>query len=169
MPVALFSNRAKAEPLKTRLVEAGIPAEVHDELHLEKLWYAKKDFAGARLEVPAELFERAYELLLDWDAKEGSLRDAIRCPECMSLRVDYPQFTRKSFLPNLIMGLFAKLGSVEKEFYCEDCHFTWPAHGNRVRPGRANMAPYYFIEGVEQTTLNRPAGQREGQKQAQAA
>jgi predicted Zn-ribbon and HTH transcriptional regulator len=151
IPVALFSNRTKAEPLRARLVQAGIPAEVHDELKLEKLWYIPKGSAGARLEVPADQFERAYELLLDWDMADGSLREAIRCPECKSLRVDYPQFTRKSFIPNLVMGLSARLGLVDKEYYCEDCHYTWPKEGTRPRRGRPHQAPYYFIEGVEQT------------------
>jgi predicted Zn-ribbon and HTH transcriptional regulator len=153
IPVALFSNSAKAEPLKQRLIQAGIQAEVHEELGLEKLWFVSKHSAGARLEVPADRFERAYQLLLDWDTAEDALREAIRCPECKSLRVDYPQFTRKSFIPNLLTGLSAKLGLVEKEFYCEDCHYTWPKEGTRPRAARAHLAPYYFIEGVEQTTL----------------
>ena len=166
IPVALFSNQAKAEPLKQRLVQSGIQAEVHEELRLEKLWFVPKGSAGARLEVAAEQFERAYQLLLEWDAAEGALRDAIRCPECRSLRVDYPQFTRKSFIPNLVVGFLAKIGMVEKEFYCQDCHYTWPKEGTRLRPGRANMAPYYFIEGVEQTTLSAPRVPAEGQRQA---
>ena len=153
IPVALFSSSAKAEPLKQRLIQAGIQAEVHEELRLEKLWFVSKNSAGARLDAPANQFERACQLLLDWDMAEGALRDAIRCPECKSLRVDYPQFTRKSFIPNLAMGLSTKIGLVEKEFYCQDCHYTWPKEGTRPRVARVHLAPYYFIEGVEQTTL----------------
>ena len=63
MPVALFSNRSKAEPLQRRLVEKGIQAEIHDELRLEKLWFVSKPSAGARLEVPADQFERGYQFL----------------------------------------------------------------------------------------------------------
>src|SRR4051812_2299857 len=115
--VAIFPNRAAAEPLQHRLVESGVQAEVHDELRLEKLWFVSKPQAGARLEVPAPQYERAHQLLLSWDAAEGALRRAIRCPECKSLRVDYPQFTRKSLLPNVVMGLSAAVGLVEKEYY----------------------------------------------------
>jgi|ERR1044071_1472591 hypothetical protein len=153
IPLALFSSSAKAEPLKQRLQKEGIEAEIHEDLRLEKLWFVSKGSAGARLDAPAQDFERAYQLLLDWDRSEDALRDAIRCPECKSLRVDYPQFTRKSFIPNLIMGLSAELGLIEKDFYCQDCHFTWPKEGTRPRATRAHLAPYYFIEGVEQTTL----------------
>ncbi len=153
IPVALFSNRAKAEPLQRRLVESGVAAEIHDELRLEKLWFVSKPACGVRLEVPADQFERAYQLLVDWDSAEGALRDAIRCPECKSLRVDYPQFTRKFLIPNLAMGLMAALHAVQKEYYCEDCHFTWPKEGTKPSALRPHMAPYYFIDGVEQTRL----------------
>ena len=126
IPVALFSNTGQAQGLRQRLAAEGIAAEVHEELRLEKLWFVSRKSAGARLEVPAGQFEQAYERLMDWDTAEGALRNAIRCPECKSLRVDYPQFTRKFFIPNLVMGLFAELGLIEKEYYCEECHFTWP-------------------------------------------
>ena len=151
MPVALFSRRATAEPIQQRLVASGIPAEIHDELRLEKLWFVSKP--GVRVEVPANQYERACKFLHDWDVAEGALRDAIWCPECKSLRVDYPQFTRKFLIPNLALGLFAAMGALQKQFYCQDCHFTWPKEGTKTSRLRPNMAPYYFIEGVEQTSL----------------
>jgi hypothetical protein len=152
LPVTILGQRAKAEPLRQRLESAGIHAEIHDELRLEKLWESDKRAPFVRLEVPADDFERACDLLHQWDAADGALRDALRCPECKSLRMSYPQFTRKFFLPNLAMGIFARLGLVEKEFYCEECHFTWPLEGAKPRRNRSHMAPYYFIDGVEQST-----------------
>jgi len=124
--VALFSNRARAEALQERLLNAGIKAEAHDEQYLEKLWHVSKAASGVRLEVPADQFDRTEQLLLEWDAAEGALHEAIRCPECRSLRVQYPQFTRKAMIPNLLTGLLATIGALEKQYYCEDCHFTWP-------------------------------------------
>src|SRR6266478_439720 len=96
--------------------------------------------AGIRLEVPAQDFERACQLLLDWDIADGSLREAIRCPECKSLHVDYPQFTRKFFIPNLAMGFLAALGAVEKDYYCQDCHYIWPKEGTKPSALRPHMA-----------------------------
>ena len=154
IPIAHFNDRAKAEPIQRRLAEAGFHAEIHDELRLEKLWLARKEDCGVRLEVPASQFERAEDMLIDWDAKESALHDAIHCPECGSLRVNYPQFTRKSLLTNLAMGVAANVGLMDKEYYCEDCHFTWPKEGTKPRRNRPNMAPYYFIEGVDQTGLH---------------
>jgi hypothetical protein len=106
---------------------------------------------GARLDVPASDFERAHRLVLEWDRVEGALQAAIRCPECKSLRIDYPQFTRNSIIPNLIIGLLATIARVEKEYYCYDCHFTWPRKGTRGSRARPHSAPYYFMNGMEQT------------------
>jgi len=166
IPVATFGSRSTAEPLQRRLLEAGIPAEIHDELKLEKLWFASKDRSGARLEVPAEQFERAYQLLLDWDAADGALREAVRCPECKSLRVQYPQFTRRSLIPNLVVGTLAAIGQIEKQYYCDDCHFTWPKQGTKPSALRPNMAPYYFIDGVEQSSLRSQPPQAEASRRA---
>ena len=159
LPVAIIGQRAIAEPLRQRLESAGIHAEIHDELRLEKLWESHDRAPFVRLEVPAEHFERACNLLHEWDHQDGALRDALRCPECKSLRISYPQFTRKFFLPNLMMGAFARMGLVEKEFYCEECHFTWPLDGTKARRDRSHMAPHYFIEGIEQTSA--PEARRE--------
>src|SRR5262249_35547193 len=141
IPIATFASSASAEPLRQRLAEAGVQAEIHDELRLGKLWVVSKPTAGVRIEVPATQIEQTEKLLHDWDAAAGGLRDAIHCPECKSLRVDYPQFTRKSLLTNVAMGLVAELGLIEKEYYCQDCHFTWPKEGSRPRRNRPHMAP----------------------------
>jgi hypothetical protein len=113
----------------------------------------RKDEAGVSVDVSGDQFEQAEEFLLKWDAAEGLPRDVIRCPECKSLRVQYPQFARHSLLTNFFLGLAAVLGLVEKEYYCEDCHFTWPKEGTRMRRTEPHLARYYFIDGVEQTTL----------------
>jgi hypothetical protein len=161
IPIALFTERAKAEPIQRRLGQAGIAAELHDEIRFEKLWFVDKPDCGMRIEVPADQFERAEQMLVEWDAAEDALHDAIHCPECKSLRVYYPQFTRKSMLTNLAMGMAAEVGLMDKEYFCEDCHFTWPKEGTKPRRDRPHMAPYYFIEGIEQTGLHREQSKRD--------
>jgi hypothetical protein len=99
--------------------------------------------------VPVQEFERAHKLMVEWNSA-GDIPGLIRCPECHSLRVDYPQFTPKSLLTNVAMGLAAQLHVIQKEYYCEDCHFTWPKEGTKRSAARPHMAPYYFIEGVVQ-------------------
>lgn len=143
--IALFHCRSDAEPLQKRLSEAGIQAKAHDCFSIK----------GARIEVPADEFERAHKLLVDWDA-EGALRNTIRCPECHSLRIEYPQYTHKSSLPNLLVSALVNMHAIRKEFYCYDCQFTWPKEGTKPSRIRPHMAPYYFIDGVPQTQPHEP-------------
>jgi hypothetical protein len=125
-PVALFSKRINAEPVHRRLVQAGFSATLNEGPRLTKLWLVSNNTADVRVEVPADQFNRAEQLLLDWDSVGPELRQAIRCPECGSLQVDYPQYARHSLLTNLAMGLLAQLHLIERDYYCEECHFTWP-------------------------------------------
>ncbi len=156
--VATFNQRSQAEPVKKRLVETGIPAEIDHESTLEWLWFAATPVVKVRIKVPTADFEATIRLLRRWDAEEGILREAIRCPECRSSRVEYPQFTRKFFLPNLI-GILAAMGVVQREFYCEECHFTWPKEGTKPSRVPPHGAPYYFLEGIAQPEMKpKPEG-----------
>jgi hypothetical protein len=150
--IALFMDEAGAEPVRRRLVRAGIPAEIHYEPSVARLWFVSKRGGGIRLEVPANHSERSSRLLLEWDTVDGLLHSAIRCPECRSLRVDFPQFTEKSLFTNLVMGLIAVLRLVEREYYCESCHCMWLKPSTKPRQPRRHMAPNYFIEGAEPKT-----------------
>lgn len=145
--IATFNTAAPAEVLKGRLEQERIPTEIHNESTLEWLWFSSKPVVKVRLKVRTSDYQKAIDLLHEWDKSDGALREAIRCPECSSSRVEYPQFTRKFFLPNLI-GILAALGIVQREFYCEDCHFTWPKNGHKRSHVRPHSAPYYFIEGI---------------------
>jgi hypothetical protein len=144
--VALFSSRTEADTLQQSLAHAGIAAEIHDERGLAQFWFVSKSAAGTRLEVPAKQAEQAKQLMLKWDAAHAALRGAVRCPECKSLQVDYPQVTRKSILPNVVMGFLAGVGLLEKQYYCEECHCMWTKQRMSPRNGRPHMAPDYFIE-----------------------
>src|SRR6185437_5386355 len=137
--IALFSRRPDAETYQRRLAAAGITAELHDCTCVK---------GAARIEVPAEQFERAYGLMQTWDTVEYGIPGTIRCPECQSLRIEFPQYTHKSSLPNFLIGALANIGALPKEFYCYDCHFTWPREGTRPSRKRPHMAPYYFIDGI---------------------
>jgi len=149
--LATFNQTTDAQPIVARLWEAGIRAEIHDESKLERLWLVRKPLAGVRIEIHREDFDKAGRLVREWEMKEHVLRNAVCCPECGSSRVEYPQFTRKFVTPNLV-GLLSAMGLVEKEFYCQDCHNTWPPDGAKPPRARKHMAPNYFIEGLEQTS-----------------
>jgi len=151
-PLVTLDDCAKAAPIQRRLANAGIAAEIDDEL-LEKLWFVSKEESDARIDVPMDQLGRAQKLLLEWDASEGILREAIRCPECRSLQVHYPQFAHRSLIPNLMMGFLARIGLIEKEYYCENCHYTWPKDGTKRSILYPERKPYRFVDGIEQTML----------------
>jgi hypothetical protein len=148
--IALFSDRASAESVRQHLALAGISAELYDEPLLGRLWFVSKAAAGARLEVPSNEVETGMRLLLECAASADIPGGAIRCPECGSLRVDYPQFTQKSLLTNVAMGLAAVLRLIERDYYCEDCHCTWAKENPKPTRERSHMAPDYFIEGLHE-------------------
>lgn len=69
----------------------------------------------------------------EWAVEGGAAARAVRCPECGSLRVEYPQFSRKTLMGALPSAL-ATAGLIERDFYCEVCHFTWPPDPPKPEP-----------------------------------
>jgi len=147
--LATFDTAAQAEPLKHRLEEAHVAAWIHKGGILKYLWFPHRRQAEVRVDVDAKDLRRSQQLLRASETKRGAGRKVIHCPECHSSHVEFPQFTRKFFLPNLI-GLLAGLGLLQKKFYCEDCHYTWLPKGQEHKDHRAHLAPNYFLEGVSE-------------------
>ena len=124
--IATFNKREPAEAASARLEQSGIPTEIVDEAKLQKYWFlAHEPLANVRLKVDNENYPRAEQLSREWDAKDGLMREAIRCPECGSSRIEYPQFTRKFITPT-ILAVLCWLHIFDPEYYCEDCQYTWP-------------------------------------------
>ena len=153
MRLAHFENHAQAEPARQFLLESGIKARIHAESGLAKLWFVSRYQAGVRLEVPGQETARSLKLLGQEETPSGILRDAVRCPECHSLRVDYPQFTRKSVLTNLLMGLLAEIHFLERNYYCEDCHFMWAKPTAKLPRVRQHLAPDFFLEDLDNSAV----------------
>ena len=132
--VASFNETAPAENLASRLRDAGFQAEVRDESGEQK-WklYNLDPKAHIRVVVNEEQTPQAEAALRQWDSTDGALSSAVRCPECGSSRVEYPQFSRRT-----IMGAFpaalAAAGVIERDFYCDSCHYTWPAEPPSPEP-----------------------------------
>lgn len=126
MTVATFNDAAPAEALKDKLLEAGLHAEVLDESGTQALMgLTTQPRAHMRVRVRKAEFEQAEALLKEWDAKEGVMREAVRCPSCGSSRVEYPQFSRKAAY-SAVVSVLAAVHIVPREYYCQNCQFTWP-------------------------------------------
>ena len=122
---ASFNEPEEAERLSKRLKAAGIRAEVSDERKLQKYWFLSEQLAGVHVQVEPGQFERAVQLLYKWEAADGRFSSAMHCPSCGSLRVEFPQFTRK-FFSTVYCAVLCALHLFERRFYCLDCQLTWP-------------------------------------------
>lgn len=130
--IATFNEPAKAKRLKERLQQAGLKADIHNEGHLQAVAFMSKPQANVKVQVEDDEFERAQQLMTEWEASDPDIAAAIlRCPQCGSSSIQYPQLTRKAITPAMASVLFA-LRIFPKEFYCEDCHFTWTNEEERT-------------------------------------
>jgi hypothetical protein len=132
--IASFNETAPAEKLASRLREAGFEAEVRDESGEQK-WklYNLNPKAHIRIVIDEARTPEAETLLRQWQEADGALAEAIRCPECGSARVEYPQFSRRTIMGALPAAL-AAAGVIERDFYCEGRHYTWPAEAPATEP-----------------------------------
>ena len=123
--MATFNESDKAQVVKQRLEQAGIHASLEDQSKLQKFFYMSKPFASQRVYVDDKDVEKARQVLKEADERDHILNGAVRCVQCGSARVDYPQFPRK-FITTTFVEIFCFLRVIDKMFYCEDCHHTWP-------------------------------------------
>ena len=125
VPVATFNELKPAQRLQERLQKQGILAFVRDETRVERFWLMAEPLAAIHVEVNQPDYLATQRLIAQWDVEEGILAEAVRCPECRSSRVQYPQVSRKFIMP-VFSALLMALRIVPREFYCWDCQFTWP-------------------------------------------
>src|SRR5437762_3914467 len=114
--IATFNEAAKARQLKRRFHDAGLHADAHNEAPLQQVGFMSRPQANAKVMVEDSDFERAQELMKEWEATDPDISAAlIRCPQCGSSNIEYPQMTRKFVTAALVMALCA-LTVISKEF-----------------------------------------------------
>lgn len=126
LTVATFNTELAAQPLERRLNALGVKARISNQKMLQRLWFLSKPYGAFHLEAPVEDLARVDALLARWQAEECALSEALRCPECGSIKVQYPQMSRKYALPTLIAHGLTLCGLLRHEFFCTDCQHTWP-------------------------------------------
>jgi hypothetical protein len=126
--IAVFDNPDDAGRLAGFLKSEGFETRVHDERKLQRYWFLAAPQAGVHTQVPQKQFEEVEQRLDNAPNAPTLLANAIRCPSCKSLRVEYPQMTRKFVLPTLVAQVLVVLGLMKRECYCETCQYTWVRH-----------------------------------------
>lgn len=125
LTIATFNEAAPAEALKDRFLDAGLHADLMDESGAQAIMFmSSSPRAHMRVRVHKEEFERAKQLIQEWE-KDGVMKEAVRCPQCGSSRVEYPQFSRRT-AGSMFFALLSAAHFIPREYYCENCQFTWP-------------------------------------------
>jgi hypothetical protein len=123
--IATFNDQAKAKHLRDRFQEVGVHADVLGEGAMQRVAFMSKPQANVKVKVEEGDFEKAQKLMREWESADPEIGCAVRCPQCGSGEIEYPQLTRKFLTPAIASVLFA-LKIFPKEFYCRACHYTWP-------------------------------------------
>jgi hypothetical protein len=92
--IATYNEPAKAKRLKEKFQQAGVKADLHNEANLQTYAFMSKPQANAKVMVTEDDFGRAQALMVEWEAADPDI-GALRCPQCNSPRIEYPQLTRK--------------------------------------------------------------------------
>jgi len=123
--IATYNEQAEAKRLRDRLQQAGVAADVISEGHLQRVAFMSKPQANVKVKIDEADFEKAQSLMREWETADPQIGSALRCPHCRSPEIEYPQLTRK-FLTPALASIFFALRIFQKEFYCHNCHYTWP-------------------------------------------
>jgi len=125
LTIATFNDAPPAEALKDRLIEEGFHADLTDDAGAQAIFFlSPHPRANMHVHVRKEEYETAKKRVQEWE-KEGAMSEAVRCPQCGSSRIEYPQFSRRT-AQSLFFALLTSAHLIPREYYCEDCQFTWP-------------------------------------------
>ncbi len=121
--VAVFEEVSDGNVLETFLEQKKFEARTYDDKLLRWFLFLRPPRKTFRVQVRASEFKIVTNIL----EKEppAILEQAFHCPSCGSLRVNYPQMTRKFILPTILLHLGIIFRLIRHEAYCEHCHYIW--------------------------------------------
>jgi hypothetical protein len=137
LDVAVFENVENGRVLEGFFRDNGIESRTYDDKAFRYFLFLRPPRVTWRVQVRKNHFEEAVKLI---EAKNPAVLDrAIHCPSCGSLRVNYPQMTRKFVLPTVLLHLGILSHIIEHQCYCEHCHEMWnlPKANARVQDAHA--------------------------------
>lgn len=123
LDVALFERQDAGRALQSLLEDNGLEARTYDDKWFRYFLFLRPPRITYRVQVRRNHIEEVNRLLEQ--KAPVVLKQAIHCPACGSLHVNYPQMTRRFILPTVLLHLGIIFRIIEHECYCEHCHEMW--------------------------------------------
>src|SRR5258708_22677611 len=123
--VAIFENVSDGQILEMDLKNKGFETRTYNDKLLQCFLFLCPPHATIRVQVRGKDFKNATYFVDHESATSALLQRAMCCPCCGSLRVQYPQMTRRFLLPTLLLHLGIIFRVIAHEAYCESCHWLW--------------------------------------------
>jgi hypothetical protein len=121
--VAVFENINDGHVLETFLRDKDIEVRTYNDKLLQSFLFLCPPRVTFRVQVRRNHLLKTEQVMNE--AHPPILEKALHCPSCGSLQVNYPQMTRKFFLPTIALHLGIIFRLIGHECYCENCHHTW--------------------------------------------
>src|SRR5450756_314467 len=118
--VAVFENLANGQALTQQLKDQGLEARAYDDKVYRAFLFLRPPQITFRVQVRRDHEAEAAEFRKT--KNPPALARAVHCPECGSLKINYPQMTRRFILPTVLLHLGIILRIIHHEAYCEACH-----------------------------------------------
>jgi hypothetical protein len=145
--VAIFESASDGQMLELYLKNKGFETRTYNDTLLQCLLFLCPPHATIRLQVRGNDAENVACFFHHEPATSALLQRAIRCPSCGSLRVQYPQMTRRFLLPTILLHLGIIFRVITHEAYCESCHWLWSLPRKQVSaPAKARAANATSVE-----------------------
>jgi hypothetical protein len=143
MDVAMFENAEDGRALEAFLLDKKFEARTYEDKLLRYFLFLRPPRVTYRVQAREYQLKIIFELLKTHPPE--ALDKALHCPSCQSLRVNYPQMTRKFILPTVMLHLGIIFRFIGHECYCEHCHFIWhlPQDEATAHP-RREIKPFPF-------------------------
>lgn len=123
--LAVFESQSDAQKLEQFLQARRFEARTYNDRWLQLFLFLCPPQATYRTQVRLDDLHPAQDLLDTDPAAAPLTQRAFHCPSCESLRVQYPQMTRRFLTPTILLNLGIIFRIIEHEAYCEHCQQIW--------------------------------------------
>ncbi len=121
--MAMFEKRNDGKILEAFFKDQGLKARTYDDRLFRYFLFLRPPRVTYRVQVRTNDSQAVAGLLA---AKApAAVEQALHCPSCGSLQVNYPQMTRKFIMPTVMLHLGIVFRLIEHTCYCEHCHEMW--------------------------------------------